>query len=278
VSGGAALRQLKLAFGGVQYVHGGWQTMVDDLRARAEALGATVLSGVRVAEVEVDGAVRAVRLADGRRVEAGTTILAVPPRQASALVQGGRQGDLAGWADRAVPIRAACLDVGLRRLPRPDDWFALGLDHPYYLSVHSYWAQLAPNGGALVHALRYLGPSQRAEDSEQELEGLLDLVQPGWRDEVVTRRFLPEITVTGALPSVTWEQRDGPHGPSVPGITGLYVAGDWVGPDGMLADRAMSSGSQAGMAAAWQPAPAYGAASSGGLLTVGETALGEEVA
>jgi phytoene dehydrogenase-like protein len=266
LSAAAGLRQLKVGFSGALYVHGGWQTFVDELRARAQAFGARIVPGARVAEVELDAPdgpaadrrVGAVRLADGRRVEVGTAILAVPPKKASALVDGGRQAALAGWAERAVPIRAASLDVGLRRLPRTDDWFALGLDRPLYLSVHSRWARLAPEGGALVHVLRYLGPSPSAgADDERELEGLLDLMQPGWRDEVVVRRFMPEITVGGALPSVRWERTEGPRGPFVPGVDGLFVAGDWVGPDGMLADRAIVSGARAGQAAALRPSPAH---------------------
>ena len=278
LSAAAGLRQVKIALGGALYVDGGWQTIVDDLRGQAQALGAWIVSGARVAEIELDEtaptrgagratdgarqarAVRAVRLANGRRYEAGAVTLAVPPQKASALVDGGRQMSLAGWAERAVPIRAASLDVGLRRLPKPSDWFALGLDRPLYLSVHSRWAQLAPEGGALVHVLRYLGPSPSAgAEDERELEGLLDLVQPGWRDEVVARRFMPEITVAGALPSVGWEQRDGPRGPWVPGVDGLLVAGDWVGPDGMLADRAIVSGARAGQVAALQPSAARAA-------------------
>jgi phytoene dehydrogenase-like protein len=275
LSAAAGLRQLKVGFSGALYVHGGWQTMVDDLRARAEALGARIVRGARVAEIELAAgalppteeqaaghsgaarAVRAVRLADGRRYEVGATILAVPPQKASALVDGGQQAALARWAAQAVPIRAATLDVGLRRVPRPDAWFALGLDRPLYLSVHSRWARLAPEGSGLIHVMRYLGPSPSggAED-ERELEGLLDLVQPGWRDEVILRRFMPEITVGGALPSVSWEQREGPRGPAVPGADGLFVAGDWVGPDGMLADRAIQSGAWAGEAAARRPAMA----------------------
>jgi phytoene dehydrogenase-like protein len=108
-------------------------------------------------------------------------------------------------------------------------------------------------------------------DDERELERLLDLTQPGWRDEVVTRRFLPELTVSGALPSVRWEQSEGPRGPAVPGTDGLFVAGDWVGPDGMLADRAIQSGKRAGLAAAGPagPLPATGRATSATLVVSG---------
>jgi phytoene dehydrogenase-like protein len=238
LSAGAGLRQLQTGFSGALYVHGGWQSIVDDLRARAVTFGAQIMNGAHVAEVETaDGArVQAIRLADGRRVQASAVILAVPPAQATALVAGGQQPSLAGWAATAVPVRAASLDIGLRRLPRPRAWFAVGLEEPLYLSVHSSWAHLAPAGGALIHSLRYLGNEPRGNaDTERQLERLLDLMQPGWRDEVVVRRFVPELTVAGALPSVAWEQQQGPRRPAVPGTTGLFVAGDWVGPASMLA-------------------------------------------
>ena len=35
--------------------------------------------------------------------------------------------------------------------------------------------------------------------------------------------------------------------PTVPGFTGLHVVGDWVGPEGMLADAALSSARAAAM-------------------------------
>jgi phytoene dehydrogenase-like protein len=272
VSAGAGLRQLKLGLSGALYVHGGWQTIVDDLRAQAASRGARIESAARVSAVE-PGAIQTVRLANGRVYQASAVILAVPPDKASALVDDGKQAALAGWAAAAVPIRAATLDLGLRRLPNPNAWFALGFDRPVYLSTHSLTARLAPDGAALIHALRYLGSSpSRPVDDERELERLLDLTQPSWRDEVVTRRFLPELIVSGALPSVRWEQSEGPRGPAVPGTDGLFVAGDWVGPDGMLADRAIQSGKRAGLAAAAGPAgplPATGRATSATLVVSG---------
>jgi pyruvate/2-oxoglutarate dehydrogenase complex dihydrolipoamide dehydrogenase (E3) component len=36
----------------------------------------------------------------------------------------------------------------------------------------------------------------------------------------------------------------------VPDLAGIYVAGDWVGPEGMLADASLASGQAAGAAAA----------------------------
>lgn len=38
---------------------------------------------------------------------------------------------------------------------------------------------------------------------------------------------------------------EGRYGPAVPDTEGLYVAGDWVGPAGMLSDAAVASGRRA---------------------------------
>src|SRR3954447_15367901 len=98
-------------------------------------------------------------------------------RKAGGLVDVAKQPALGGWAERAVPVRAASLDVGLRRLPSPNTLVGLGIDRPIYLSVHSHWARLAPAGGAVIHVLRYQGTEARdAAEDERELEGLLDLM------------------------------------------------------------------------------------------------------
>jgi phytoene dehydrogenase-like protein len=144
-------------------------------------------------------------------------------------------------------VRAACLDLALASLPDPRATFALGMDRPLYLSVHSAAARLAPEGGALVHAARYLDPSE-PEDAERdrgEIERVLDLVQPGWREQVVHKRFLPHLVVTHGLVTAARGATAGRPGPEVPGTRGLYVAGDWVGPEGQLADASLASARRA---------------------------------
>ena len=74
---------------------------------------------------------------------------------------------------------------------------------------------------------------------EQELEQVLDLLQPGWRGLVIERRFLPRMTVTNALVTAGGLAKR-PH-PAVSGLDGLYVAGDWVGGEGQLADASFAS-------------------------------------
>lgn len=52
---------------------------------------------------------------------------------------------------------------------------------PLYFSVHSAYAKLAPEGGALIHIAKYLGASiePKPREDQQELETMLGLLQPG---------------------------------------------------------------------------------------------------
>jgi phytoene dehydrogenase-like protein len=250
MSAGAAIEQLQKAFAkSVLYLDGGWQTIVDGLESAATQAGVAIETGVKVETVERDitGAVRSVRLADGRTLNTATVVIASSPAMAVQLIERGRETQLARWADEAIAVKAACLDVALNRLPNPKATFALGMDRPLYFSVHSATARLAPEGGALIQVAKYLPPdhSDSPEATERELEGLLDLMQPGWRDALAYRRFLPEMITINALPTA---RRDGTRGrprPQVADVPGLFIVGDWVGPEGMLVDSSLASAKQA---------------------------------
>lgn len=245
MSAGAALHQLQLTLAkGVTYLDGGWQSLVDGLREAAITAGAEIATGARVVEVEHDGAARGVRLADGTMRPAAAVALAVPPADASALV--GGFGCLARWAAQAIPIRAACLSVGLSRLPAPRALFALGIDRPLYFSVHSAVARLAPTGAATIHVAKYLdGDGDDARAGERELEGLLDTVQRGWRECLVERQFLPQMVVANSLVTAASGGIAGRPGPTVPDLRNVYVVGDWVGNEGLLADATLASAKRA---------------------------------
>jgi phytoene dehydrogenase-like protein len=247
LSAGAAVTQIQGALGkGVLYLDGGWQTLVQGLRAAAESAGVRMRSGVRAAAIERAGDRWSVRLADGSALDAGSVVIAAGPDAAAEALSGAERTLVRGWADRAVPVKAACLDLALSRLPQPRATFALGIDQPLYYSVHSVVAALGPQGSAVLHVAKYLGTA--ASDprrDERELEALLDLVQPGWRDCVVQRRFLPDMLVANDLPRASLGGTAGRPGPEVPEAAGLYVVGDWVGRDGMLADASLASARRA---------------------------------
>lgn len=248
ISAGAALAQLQLAFSGVIYIDGGWQVLVEGLRQAAQAAGVQFVIGAQVASIEHDRTVRAVRLTDGEVCQTTAVVLAINPKAASQLVGSDRCTTLHRWMSTASPVQAACLDVALERLPRPRNLFALGIDQPVYFSVHSAYAKLAPQDGAVIHVMKFLDATASKSDrksDEQELEALLDLLQPGWRNQVVVRRFLPQITVAHAIPCVSQSGAIARLSPRVPEIGNLYVVGDWLGGDGFLLDAALSSAKQA---------------------------------
>jgi phytoene dehydrogenase-like protein len=241
MSAGAALRQLRA--GGVWYIDGGWQTIVDGLVRRAEELGVEIRTKAHVEAIATaDGAVTHV-VAGGTPIECAEVAITLSPRQTVSLLVGAASPELASYAERATIVRAACLDVALRTLPRPHPKLVLGVDRPTYLSVHSKTAKLAPEGGAVIHLAHYFAPHEKIEPSEvrRELERELDLAQPGWRDVVVETRWAPAMTTMNAMPEVALGGLRGRPKIDAAGVRGVYLAGDWVGPRGMLLDACMES-------------------------------------
>lgn len=249
-----ALVQLFRWLRGGMHVDEGWQKLVDSLHAKAVALGVNFITSARVVKVATDGRVRGVELGEfedaipsgtqelklpppdlrpesGALIPADTVLLAVDPATATFLAGGPALA--AGWVPpRNVPV--ATLDVALSSLPDPKLTFALDLEAPLMFSVHSAAAQVAPRGGAVLHATRF------GTGSERELEHLLDNLQPGWRDVVVHRRYLPALTASHALVTPAWRRPQ-----PTTAIPGLFIAGDWVHSDGLLSDAALGSAREA---------------------------------
>jgi phytoene dehydrogenase-like protein len=250
MSAGVAIDQLQKALGkGVLYLDKGWQTLVDGLCEAAKSAGAKMETGVKVQAIErhADGSVKAVRLADGRVYESDVVVVAASPKLAAALVENSEMTSLAKWAEESVLVKAACLDIALNRLPVDKATFALGIDKPLYLSVHSAAARLAPEGGALIHLMKYLpaGQLEADENDEGDLETLMDLMQPGWREVLTHRRFLPGVVVMNAMPTASRGGIEGRPEAEVKEVPGLFVAGDWVGKEGLLVDASLASAKRA---------------------------------
>ena len=248
VSAGVAIAQLQMALKGVLYLDRGWQTLVDGLRTAAEGAGAVIETGAAVAAIEDGGATKTIKLNGGASYEAVSVVIATPPKTAAMLL--GAAGDeLLAWSESAGPVRVATLDIGLSETPRPDARFVLGIDQPLYLSIHSGVSDVSPAGGTMLHVAKYLGDdASSADEVERELEALLDLAQPGWRDVLVERRFLLNLTVVNALVKAEDGGLEGRPDP-VTAVDGVYLAGDWVGSEGWLADASLASAKYAATAA-----------------------------
>ncbi|XEC94271.1 phytoene desaturase family protein [Paenibacillus tarimensis] len=244
LSAGYVIRQGQLARQGVKYVEGGWQTVVNNLQQLAAEAGAVIATGCSVKQIVIgEGCVRAVMLSDGSQVEVRSVVAAAGPGEVCRVVPGAERMSLGRWKTACRPLYAACLDLALRRVQHPERVFALGLDQPLYYSNHSSAVKLSDNGAYVLHIMKYNDNRSDTDPKADKrmLTGLLDLLQPGWDKEVVAERYLPKILVAHDSRTIRHHGGGPAPGPAVPEVQGLFVAGDWVGPEGRLADTAMAT-------------------------------------
>jgi hypothetical protein len=139
----------------------------------------------------------------------------------------------------------AHLDLAMRPLPSHRFAALLGIDDAVFVTVPSSVAHVAPAGGDVVQVARYLRPGEEGGDHRPGLEAVLDAHQPNWRDHVVDARYVPRSLVSGDHARVATRGPAARMAPDATGVRGLAVAGDWVGPVGMLADASILSGAAA---------------------------------
>src|SRR5689334_1300835 len=246
---GPVLHQIYVASqaGGVMYLDGGWQTLVDGLLTVAKNASAKIVMGKKAIKVKrTDSSGWQVLLDNKTEVSAKTVVIAAGPNDAYSLFDDNERPDtLSKAAKEAKPIRLVCLDVALSSLPDKDTLFALGVDRPLYFSVHSTYAKLAPKDGALIHVAKYLGTSiqPKPREDQPELEEFLDLLQPGWKQVLVKKRPLPNMVVSNALVTAA----DGGLGgrPDTKIAENLYIVGDWVGKEGLVSNASVASAKRA---------------------------------
>ena len=252
LSADAASRQLAMAVGqGVLYLDGGWQQLVDALVGVGAAAGMTVRAGGRVTSVANDTAGVATVTADGLTHRAGAVVVAPGGPDAAARLLGRHDP----WSGHLGPVAtAACLELAVDTPPTTR--FVMGVDEPLYLSVHSPPADLAPPGIQVVHLARY-GATTSAADRAQ-LEDLA--ARAGIRPQhVVARRFLHRMVVSPGQPGPSTGGLAGRPPVQDPGRPAVFLAGDWVGDEGLLGDASFASGERAGAAAAAHAALAVAA-------------------
>jgi phytoene dehydrogenase-like protein len=245
-----ALRAVRNASStGVRYLDGGFATIVDQLRRGLAERSVTVLTD-RVDQVAPLGAGFAL-VTSGGELRTDAVVLASGGPATAARLLGGLPRS---WPQLGPPARAACLELGVARVP--ERRFVVGIDEPLYLSVHSPPARLAPEGSAVVHVMRYRSPGDSLGHAEtrDRLEALA--AQAGIVPaDIVEQRYLHDLEVTGALPTVHAGGMTARVPVAVGELPGAFLAGDWVGAEGLLVDAAVASAASAGrQAAAWRGA------------------------
>ena len=217
MSADVAVAQLQSALGpGVLYLDGGWQSLVDQLSAT---------KGVKIATDD----------APDELPDAPVVILAAGIAVAERLT--GQKFDV------GPPAHAGCLDLGLAR--RPDEDLVIGGDVPFYFSNHSAVADLAPKGHFHAAAIQYL----RADEAPDPDEIMAFIRHGGVRDDdVVVSRRLHRMTPVSSLPTATRGGLAGRPTFDASGHQNVFLAGDWVGPHGHLADASLTSAEAAASA------------------------------
>lgn len=217
----AVLQLQRSAGSGVRYLDGGWESLVAQLAHVVERAGGRVERGAVVTELPDAGAV---------------VIAAGGPEVATRLT--GQVFDVGPSSDATV------LDLALSS--PPTHRFVLGVDEAVYLSDHGFMRDMAPSGGASVSLAQYLPPAGEpgAEPDRASLRafarhaGLAD-------DTVVDERYLHRMTTVSAIATARGGGLAGRPPVSVPGRPGVFLAGDWVGARGHLADAVLASAEQA---------------------------------
>lgn len=245
---GSALRQIYVnSREGPMYVDGGWQILVDGLLTIAKNANARIVMEKKAISVKrTDSSGWQVLLSDKTQVSAKIVVIAAGPMDAYSLFDDKERPEVLSKAAKAAkPVRLVCLDVALSSLPDKDALFALGVDRPLYFSVHSAYAKLTPEGGALIHVAKYIGTSiaPKPREDQPELEELLDLMQPGWRQVLVKKRPLPSMVVSNAVVTAATGGLAGR--PDAKIADNLYIVGDWVGKEGLLSNASVASAKHA---------------------------------
>lgn len=232
LSAEVAVLQLQLGLGeGVLYLDGGWEQLVERLRA---TVGVRIVTGEPITTLEQLPGAGAVIVATGSP---------------------GSVADLVGHRFMCGPAATAgVLDLGLKAPPEIP--FIVGVDEPRYLSNHGVAAQMVPEGAASVSLAEYhdVGAPPDAEEgasasaARDRLRRFASYAGVGG-EQIVEERYLHRMTVVTSLATADDGGLDSRPVVKVPDRDGVFVAGDWVGRRGHLADAVVASAEEAALAA-----------------------------
>jgi phytoene dehydrogenase-like protein len=202
----------------VSYPVGGWSTLVNTLERRARELGVDVHTGARAGELPDPPVIVATELDQARELLGDETLR---------------------WRSG----KTVCLDLGVR-YRRGDPTVVSDMDECGWIGRYSAAnPSIAPAGEELIQAQMPIRPEESVEQATLRLERLLDVSVEDWRERETWRRRQVMDARTGALdmPGETWRDR-----PGVDRGDGVFVVGDMVAADGLLAEVCWASAVEAG--------------------------------
>jgi phytoene dehydrogenase-like protein len=201
----------------VTYPVAGWSTLIAALEKRVHELGVIVDTGTRLEELPPT-----------------PTILATELDQARELLG----DDSLRWQSG----RTVCLDLGVRHR-RGDPTIVSDLDESGWIGRYSGAnPTIAPEGEELIQAQMPIRPGESVDMAAMRLERFLDVSIEDWRGRETWRRRQVMDGRSGALdmPGSSWRDR-----PAVDRGDGVFLAGDMVAAEGMLAEVSWASAVEA---------------------------------
>lgn len=229
-------RQMQLSLQqGVLYLDEGWQKLVSELSTILKHHQGEIKCKTAVSSIRPVNGFWQIECAKRQGAQYNAVLVALPYQQYQKLL-----APLKPNMPAEQVVFGASWELGLSRLPKPNRLFALGLDRPYYFSVHSASTDLAPKGQHTVHVAKYLPEDESGSTIEikQELEKWLETIQPGWRSALITERFLPKMKIISHLTTRSREEL-------VHDLPGLAIAGDWCSDTHILCDASIDTANKA---------------------------------
>jgi hypothetical protein len=126
-------------------------------------------------------------------------------------------------------------------------------DDPLYLSRHMPPARLGPDGADLLSVIRYLAPDEHPDADVTRAELWAHAGRIGISEgapDVVLARYLHTLVVAHGMPLASEGGLRGRPPVTIRDHPGVFLAGDWVGSAGILADASAASGRAAAELAA----------------------------
>ena len=235
----AALAQIKTGMKGVRYLDNGWQTMIDWLTAEFARRGGVVREHAEVARVNADDDSVVLEVEDTELRARSVIVAGLAPAAVTRLTGSSiRGGENLGGA-----VHGSVLDLALSRV---HEGLVFGIDEPLYLSPHAPLADLAPGGAGLVTLMHYIpdGASPDLATTRRRLRELAE--QAGIRaGDIVDERYLHRLVVANGFPAAHGGGLAGRPAVDALDADGVFLAGDWVGPTGHLADASTASAQDA---------------------------------
>lgn len=262
MSADALAHQMYTSLKGVTYIDDGWAQLVGLLETHVGRGHAQILPGVKTTSVRTEGALVTVGT-DAGELRGGSVILAAGGASTAAQLLEGRSAFLTDNAAGAEPIHAATLEMGMSSVPVRKRRGVLGADRASYAFFHTPSARLVDGDGDVAHVMAYEpDPDLTVEETDRLVDSIATEFQPGWESHIEEQRRGRRLLVSTDRPHIGAGLAGRPP-VKVPDVDRTFIAGDWVGPDELLAGAALASGRAAGLAAAVLGGPATTAVSSG---------------